>query len=58
MRRHIVVGEGDFTFTLALAAMCGSWKGITSTCYEDRPCDFAEVQLNTIEFCIKNGREG
>ena len=53
----IVVGEGDFTFSLALAAMRGSWNGITSTCYEDKPFNFAEVKLNTIDWCIKNGRE-
>ena len=27
----IVVEAGDFKFTLALAALRGSWKGITST---------------------------
>ena len=45
----LVVGAGDFTFTLTLAAMHGSLKGITSACYDTMPFNCAaEVKLNTI----------
>ena len=29
----LLVGEGNFSFTLALAAVRGSWDGITATCF-------------------------
>ena len=52
----LLVGEGNFTFTVALAAIRGSWDGIVSTRYEaetrynPRP-QFAEVQEECKEFC-------
>ena len=57
----VIVGEGNFTFTVALAAIRKSWDGIVSTCYESvsilypRP-QFDKVQEECIEFCCKNGR--
>ena len=57
----LLVGEGNFTFTVALAAIRESWKGIISTRYESetrynpRP-QFDEVQEMCVQFCHENGR--
>ena len=53
----VLVGEGNFTFTMALVSLRGSWKGIISTCLEDQLFDFTVVKLSAVDFCIKNGRE-
>lgn len=59
----LLVGEGNFTFTVALAAIRGGWNGIVSTRYEavtghnPRP-QFDKVQEECIEFCRKNGKDG
>ena len=58
----LLVGEGNFTFTVALAAIRGgSWNGIVSTRYEAETSDnprpqFAQVKLKCIEFCRTNGK--
>ena len=53
----VLVGEGNFTFTIALAAIRGSWNGIVSTRYEaDKPKpQFDRVQKECIKFCHHNG---
>ena len=57
----LLVGEGNFTFTIALAAIRGSWNGIVSTRYEPetrynpRP-QFAHVKQECIKFCRSNGK--
>ena len=55
----VIVGEGNFTFTVALAAIRNSWSGIVSTRYE--PVDdfnpkpeFDTVKQECLEFCRKN----
>lgn len=61
-RSVVLVGEGNYTFSVAFAAVRRSWKGFTSTRYD--PIDpvecpkpqFAEAKLKSIEFCINNGR--
>ena len=62
-RKEIVlVGEGNFTLSIALAALRGSWDGITTTSY--RPVDrnfcvpsISDLKLLSIEYAMKNGRE-
>ena len=55
----VIVGEGNFTFTVALAAIRKSWSGIVSTRYESvdesnpKP-EFDTVKQECIEFCRKN----
>ena len=55
--RILLVGEGNFTFTVALAAIRGSWNGIVSTRYEaDKPKpQFDRVKKECIKFCRCNG---
>jgi hypothetical protein len=56
----LLVGEGNFTFTVALAAIRGSWDGLVSTRYEPearynpRP-KFDKVKKQCIRFCRSNG---
>ena len=56
----LLVGEGNFTFTVALAAIRGNWNGIVSTRYEaetrynPRP-QFDQVKRECITFCRRNG---
>ena len=53
----VVFGKGNFTFSVALASLRGSWDGILSTCYgppSNKP-EFSDVQVETIQYCIKNG---
>lgn len=60
-RSVVLVGEGNFTFSVAVAAVRKSWEGLISTRYD--PIDpvespkpqFTEAKLKSIEFCIKNG---
>ena len=57
----VVFGEGDFTFSTALASLRGSWGGITSTRYEPisdarpRP-EYFDVKEETLRYCISNGK--
>ena len=56
----LLVGEGNFTFTVALSAIRESWSGIVSTRYEAESVDnprpiFTKVQEECIKFCRKNG---
>ena len=57
----LLVGEGNFTFTVALAAIRGNWNGIVSTRYEaetrynPRP-QFDQVKKECIKFCRSNGK--
>ena len=56
----MLVGEGNFTFTVALAAIRGSWNGIVSTRYEAETSDnprpqFDRVIQECILFCRNNG---
>ena len=57
----VVFGEGDFTFSMALASCHGSWDGITSTRYEPisdempRPA-YSDVKEKTLRYSISNGR--
>ena len=58
----VVFGEGNFTFSMALASLCKSWDGITATRYEpvshDNPKpEFSEVKVTTVQYCINNGKE-
>ena len=61
-RSLVIIGEGNFTFSVAIAAMRGSWDGITATRYppvheQDNPePQFAEVELENITYCISNGK--
>jgi hypothetical protein len=58
----LLVGEGNFTFTVALAAIRGgSWDGIVSTRYEAETDDnpkpqFDKVKKQCIKFCRRNGQ--
>ena len=57
--RILLVGEGNFTFTVALVAIREGWDGIVSTRYEadtvkPRP-EFDQVQQECIRFCRNNG---
>ena len=57
----VVFGEGNFTFSIALASRRGSWDGITSTRYEpisdEHPMPaFSDVKEETLRYCISNGR--
>ena len=36
----LLVGEGNFSFALALAAVRGSWDGITATCLNCLPFEY------------------
>ncbi len=55
----VIFGEGNFTFSVAFAALRQSWNGITSTRFEavspfvPEP-QFPEVQLEAITYCIHN----
>ena len=56
----LLVGEGNFTFTVALAAIRENWRGIISTRYESettypRP-QFDKVKKECKKFCHRNGR--
>lgn len=52
----MLLGEGNFTFSVAIASMRGSWKGITATHFLVHPQpQIATVQLEAISFCIRNG---
>ena len=54
----VLVGEGNFTFTIALVALRGSWDGVISTCLEENEnnllSDFYRIKLQSVDFCIKN----
>ena len=56
----VVFGEGDFTFSMALASLRGSWGGITSTHFETvsdkmpRPA-YCDVKKKTIQYCRHKG---
>ena len=54
----VIFGEGNFTFSVALAALRGRWNGITTTKKEVvvKP-DLWDVILECIEYCISNGRD-
>ena len=56
----VIVGEGNFTFTVALAAIRNSWSGIISTRYESvDECPepkFDTVKQKCIDFCHENQR--
>lgn len=60
-RRDVVLfGEGNYTFSVALATCRQSWDGITSTRYEPNSCDhpepqFSDVKVETSQYCIENG---
>ena len=53
-----LVGEGNFTFTLALVTLRGSWNGIITSCLEENRLleTFSETKLAAIQWCIKNER--
>ena len=51
-----LIGEGDFTFSVALAALRGSWKGITTTVYGDNNIDVRHAKLKSVEYCLRNNR--
>ena len=57
----VVFGEGNFTFSTALASRRGSWGGITSAHYEaipdgmPRPA-YSDVKEETLRYCISNGK--
>ena len=57
----LFVGEENFTFTVAFAALRKSWNGFISTTWSqydpNSEPQFAEVKLKSIEYCIKNGRQ-
>ena len=56
-QKVVQFGEGNFTFTVALAAIRGGWDGIVSTRFESVPIPvFKEVKKDCIEFCDKNGK--
>ena len=55
-RDIVIVGEGNFTFSIALAALRGSsWDGIVSTRYETESQvptpQFSDVKQESIEYC-------
>lgn len=52
----LLVGEGNFTFATALAAIRGSWDGITATCLDrdGEELDFTPIKLQSIEYSISN----
>ena len=54
----VIFGEGNFTFSVALAALRGRWDGITTTKLEEvnRP-DVRDVILECIKYCISNGQQ-
>ena len=53
----VIFGEGNFTFSVALAAHRGSWNGIETTKYEEENApDMNKVIVNNIRYCISNGR--
>ena len=58
----VVFGEGNFTFSMALASLRKSWDGITATCYEPasqgnpKP-KFSDVKVKTIQYCLGNGEK-
>ena len=60
-RRDVVVfGEGNFTFSVALASRRQSWDGIMSTRYEPISRDYPEPQFSDVkveasQYCIENG---
>ena len=53
-----LVGEGNFTFTLAIVALRGSWHGITTTCLGKNTLleNFLETKIISFEWCIKNAK--
>ena len=60
-RAIVLVGEKNFTFTVAIATLRKSWEGIISTRYEDLSDDFPEpqfddVKLQCISSCISNSK--
>lgn len=57
-RSVVVFGEGNFTFTVALAALRQSYRGIISTTLMDpeRQLQFSDIKLLTIESCVANGK--
>ena len=58
----VLFGEGNFSFSMALATLRGGWDGIISTRYEPmsdmcKPTtSFSEVKLLTIKYAIENGK--
>jgi hypothetical protein len=61
-RGVVLVGEGNYTFSIAFAVVRKSWEGFTSTRYDSidpvecsKP-QFTEAKLTSIEFCINSGR--
>ena len=53
-RDIVIVGEGNFTFSIALAVLRGSsWDGIVSTRYENESLlpQISDVKLKSIKFC-------
>lgn len=54
----VLVGEGNFTFSVAIAALRQSWDGIISTCYEQKTSpelQIDKVKLKSVAHCISNG---
>lgn len=60
---HVVLfGEGNLTFTFALAALQGGWSRILSTRFEpatkNKPLpDFTSIQLECVKNCVDNGKK-
>ena len=54
-----IVGERNFTFTVALTALRGSWSGIVATCVGDNTLlqIFYNVLLSAMEGSISNGKK-
>ena len=56
----VFFGESDnFTFSVGFATLRGSWNNITVTRYvlpEAEP-DFSDMKLQTIDWCIRNGKQ-
>ena len=57
-RKDVVIfGEGNFTFSIALAALRKSWNEMVVTKFEEGLPKFTEGMLQSIEWCISNFRE-
>ena len=59
-RDVVLFGEGNFTFTVALATLRGSFDGIVPTRFEKenkKPVpSFSDVKVEAIKYCVENGR--
>ena len=57
----VLVGEGNFTFSVAIATLRRSWDGITSTRYDPVDPEMCpepqvdKIKLNSVASCIFNG---